>query len=84
MAFDRFCLMVSLEKLAAVELSTHMGVGGCGRSSFYKVAQMRINSCLLMKVAPISASAADAMTWLMILETVWMGPLSRVMVAGGC
>ena len=45
---------------------------------------MGIYSCPLMNVAPISASAADAMTWLMILETVWMGPLSRVMVAGGC
>ena len=45
---------------------------------------MRINSCLLMNVAPISASSADAMTWLVILETVWMGLLSRVMVAGVC
>ena len=45
---------------------------------------MGIYLCPLMNVAPISASAADAMTWLMILETVWMSPLSRVMVAGGC
>ena len=45
---------------------------------------MGIDSCPLMSVAPISASAADAMTWLMILETAWMGPLSRVMVDGGC
>ena len=45
---------------------------------------MVIDSCMLMNVAPISASAADAMTSLMILETVWMVSLSRVMVAGGC
>ena len=44
---------------------------------------MGIYYCPLMSVAPISASAADAMTWLMILETVWMGPLSQVIVAGG-
>ena len=45
---------------------------------------MGIYSCPLINVAPISDSAVDAMTWLMILETVWMGPLSQVMVAGGC
>ena len=45
---------------------------------------MGIYSYPLMNVAPISASAADAMTWLMIFETVWMGPLSWVMVAGVC
>ena len=44
---------------------------------------MGIDSCLLMNVAPISVSAANAMTWHMILETVWMGPLSQFMVAGG-
>ena len=45
---------------------------------------MGIDSCTLMNVAPISASAVDAMTWLVILETVWMGLLSQVMVTGGC
>ena len=45
---------------------------------------MGIYSCPLMNVAPISASAADAITWPMILETLRMGPLSRVMVDGGC
>ena len=29
-AFDRFCLMVSLAKPSAVELSTWIGVAGCG------------------------------------------------------
>ena len=49
-----------------------------------EMVQMGIDSCPLMNMATISASAADAMTWLMILETVWMGPLIQVMVAGGC
>ena len=45
---------------------------------------MGIDSCTLMNLVPITDSAADAMTWLMILETVWMGPLIQVMVDGGC
>ena len=45
---------------------------------------MGIYSCPLMNLAPNLASAAGAMTWLMILETVCMGPLSRFMVAEGC
>ena len=45
---------------------------------------MGIDSCPLINVAPISFSAADAMAWLMILDTVWMGPLIQVMVDGSC
>ena len=74
--------MVSSAKPAAVELSTQMGVGSCGKPSSSKVDRMGIDSCMLKNVAPVLASAADDMTWLMILETVWMGLLSRVMVAG--
>ena len=44
---------------------------------------MGIDSGPLMNVAPISASAAGAMTRLMILEIVWIGLLSHVLVAGG-
>ena len=36
-----------------------------------------------MKVAPISALAAEAMTLLLILETVNMGPLIVVSIRGG-
>ena len=43
---------------------------------------MGIASCPLMKVAPISSSAADDMTLLMIFDTVWMGLLRGVLVLG--
>ena len=71
---------MSLVKPSAVELSTHMGVAGCGWPSSVRVVRMGIASCPLMKVAPISASAADDMTLLMIFDTVWMGLLRGVLM----
>ena len=43
---------------------------------------MSIASFLLMKLAPISASAANDMALLIIFDTVWMGPLRGVLLLG--
>ena len=46
------------------------------------VVNMGISFFPLMKVAPISASAADEMMLLIVFDTVWMGPLRGVFVLG--
>ena len=76
MDLDRFCFMVPLAKLLAVVLSTCKGVGGCGCPISINVVLMGTASCTLMYPAPISASAADPMTLLIILELIWIAPFS--------
>ena len=58
-------------------------MAGCGCPRSRRVVQIGTASWPLMKVAPILALAAEAMTLLMILETVNMGPLRVVSVQGG-
>ena len=74
-ALERFCFNVLLAKAAAVVLSTWMGVGGWGWPSSVKQVRRGILSWAAKKFAPISASAALAMTNLMIFEMTWIGPL---------
>ena len=69
-AFDRFCLIVSLTKPSTVEFSTTIRLRGCGWPSSARVVRIGTDSWPLMKVAPISASAAKDMKLLMILDTV--------------
>ena len=82
MAFNRFCLMVLFAKPSAVELLTWMGVAGWGCLSLARVVQMGTASWSLRNLALISASAADDITLLMILDTLWMGPLRVGLVLG--
>ena len=83
-ALDRFCFIVSLAKPAAVELSVCLGVGGCGCSSSMSVVQMGTMSWALTNSAPTSDSAAEAMMFLRMGQTVWMGPLSGGWLVGNC
>ena len=75
--------MESLAKLSAVELLTWRGVACCGWPSLRRLVRIGTASWPLMKVTPISASAAEAMPLLKILGTVKMGPLRVVSVRGG-
>ena len=68
---------------SAVKLSTWRGVASCGCPSSQRVVHIGMASWPLMKVALILASAAEAMTLLMVLETLNMGPLRVVLVRGG-
>ena len=82
MVFDSFWLMVLFEKPLAVELSTGMGVDGWGCPSSESMLQMGTASWPLRKVDPILDSVADNITFLMILDTVWMGPLRVGLMLG--
>ena len=75
--------MASLGKPAAVELSTRSGVGSWACKISARVVRMGIASWPLRKVAPISASAAEAMTLEIILERVKMGSLMIDSPEGG-
>ena len=59
----------------AVVLSVRMGVAGCGCPSSSHVTLNGANSCALMYSAPISASAADAITDLITFAMTAIGPL---------
>ena len=72
--------MVSLRKPLAVLLSVWTGVGGCGWPSWRSALRSGSESWQLMKMAPISASAAEDMTFLIIEEIVWIGPLEKGVV----
>ena len=65
-AFDHFCSMVLFANPTSVVLSTCMGVGGCGCPSSLRVVRIGKASLAFRKVAPILASAAEDMTFLMI------------------
>ena len=71
-AFDRFCLMVLFANPTAVVLSTCMEVGGWGFPSYSRVVRIGKAYLAFRKVAPISASAAEDITILMIWHRVWM------------
>ena len=45
--FGFFCLMVPFAKPSAVELSTRIGVGGCGCPSSWRVVRIGMASWLL-------------------------------------
>ena len=75
MALGIFCLMVSLEIPTAVELSTCMGVGGCGHFISISVVRMGTISLELGKRVPSSASASEDMMLRRILHTIWIIPL---------
>ena len=66
---DRFCFIVLFMNPTAVVLSTCNEVGGWSCPSSVAATFIGIPSCALVYVAPISASAADAMTFLSIFAT---------------
>ena len=76
MALDRFCFRVLLENSLAVVFSTCIIVVGCGCPIYIIVVRSRNSSREFINDAPISASDADDMTFVMILHILWMGPLS--------
>ena len=76
MAFERFCLTVSLAIPYAHLLSVLIGVGGCGWPRNSSVLRIMQPSWALWKRAPTSASVADDMTFCRMMHTIWMAPLS--------
>ena len=75
MALVRFCLVVWLQNPSAVELSVVMTTMSCFHPISASVAMRGHPSCPLIKVAAISASAAELTTFLSMLEMMWMAPL---------
>ena len=75
MALDRLCLMPLLAKLAAMELSSWIGVAGFGWPISSSAVRSGSPFCMLLKRPQISASAADAMTFFSTSEVLRMGPL---------
>ena len=73
-AFDCFCLMVSFAKLNDVVFSTFVGVGGWGCLSSLSVVRIGKASLAFRKLAPIFASAAEDMIFLMSWQRVRMAP----------
>ena len=78
-AFVAFCLRRELAKLTAVVLSTWIGVGGCGWPISSRQMRRGMASLAERKAEPISASAAELITFFMILESTWITPLERGM-----
>jgi hypothetical protein len=75
-AFDRFCSIVSLAMLYAVELSVRRGVGGCVWPSSVSVTLNGAPLWALWKNAPTSDFAAEATTFLITAATLKIDPLS--------
>ena len=69
------CLKMPLIMPLAVLLSVQSGVGGCGCPNSVSVILSGSASFAFMNNAAISASAADAMTCLIILARIVIGPL---------
>ena len=67
-AFVAFCFRREFAKLTAVVLSTWMGVEGCGCPISSKQTRRGIASLADRKVEPISASAAELITFFIIFE----------------
>ena len=65
-AFDRFCLILLFANPNNVVLSTYMGVGGCICLSSLRVMQIGKAFLAFKKVLPVSVSAAEEATVLMI------------------
>jgi hypothetical protein len=74
-AFDRFCLIVSLTMPYALELSVRRGVGGCMWPSSVSVTLRGAPLWALWKHTPTSDSAAEATTFLMTAVTLRIDPL---------
>lgn len=75
-AFERFCRILELSMPLAVELSTLIGVGGCLCPRACNVWRTGTAACALITAVVVSASAADAMTWRIVLHSTRMGALS--------
>ena len=69
MALDRFCFRVLVANALAVLLSTCILVGGYGCPISMRVVLSGTATCEFINDSPIFASAADAMTFVMILHT---------------
>ena len=63
-------IQVFLSNALAVILSTCIFVGGCGCPISVIVVRSGTASCAFINYAPIFSSAADAMTFVMILYTL--------------
>ena len=70
MALDHFCSRVLLENAISVVLSTYIIVGSCGYSIYTRVVRSETASCAFINYTPISASAANAMIFVIILYTL--------------
>ena len=77
MARERCCLMVPLAIPSAVELSTWMGVGGCGCPISSRIVRSVTASFMFLNSAPTSASTAEETTTSMVEERLRMGPLNN-------
>ena len=69
-----YWMVVLLTTPAAVEFSVWIGDGGCFQPISVNVWRMGTISLDIMYIAPISASAAEDMTNLMIWEMVRIAP----------
>ena len=72
MAFNFFLVIVLVAIPNALELSTWMGVGPWGKRISIGVVRMGPVFCALMNIKPNSASAADAMAFLIIWQTTYI------------
>ena len=71
-----FCLTVAVTMPLAAELSVFIGVVDCVKPSSWSVILRDCAVCPFWNNPLISASDADATTWLMILHSVWIGPFA--------
>ena len=74
MDFECFCFNVQLVKLMAVVLLTWIGAGSCSCSRNFSVCHKRIASFTLSKVAVISVSAVEDITFLRMVLIVCIAP----------
>ena len=70
MALDRFCFRVLLANLLSVVLSTFILVGGCGYTISNIVVRSGTASYAFIYDALTSASAASAVTFVIIFHTL--------------
>ena len=75
MDFDSFFLKVSLERASAVVLSIWCLVGGCGCPILMMKVREGKESWALIYVEPILDSAANPMTFPIILKILLMAPI---------
>ena len=73
-ALERFWRMLPASMLWEVALSVLIEVGGCGWVISFRVVRMGTACWPLSKIAPVSASAADAMTVRMVWHLVRICP----------
>ena len=79
-AFDQRCLIVLFTKPMAVDLSTCIGVGGCGCPISSRAIQRGAAYFAVKNTALTSASIAELMTLFIIFASTWITPLG----VGGC